>query len=64
MELFQHLDLSSLRVDWTLLLLPLPFFAAMAIDAFAWKGFMPESVNIALADLFAPQDDQARDEHG
>jgi hypothetical protein len=42
-------------MDWMLLLLPMPFFIGMLLDALAWKALLPGHLKIGVASLYGPQ---------
>ncbi len=52
MSAFQQVNISLLRFDWMLLLLPLPFLFGMLLDALAWKTLLPQKLKINLVSLF------------
>ena len=55
MSALQQVNISLLHMDWILLLLPMPFFIGMLLDALAWKALLPAQLKIGLASLYGPQ---------
>lgn len=55
MSMIQQFNFSIIRIDWMLLLLPMPFFIGMLLDTLAWKQLLPPHLTLRFKSLFGAQ---------
>ena len=53
--MIQQFNFSIIRIDWMLLLLPMPFFIGMLLDTLAWKQLLPPHLTLRFKSLFGAQ---------
>jgi hypothetical protein len=54
-SVIQQFNFSIIHIDWMLLLLPMPFFIGMLLDALAWKQLLPVHLAVRFKSLFGAQ---------